>query len=102
MGEAFDAWLAELGYRREGDFYRPTAPNDDTLVMVSHAGSSSAVLSHLLNIPFPVICASLSPNFTGITVVEFCGEPDTPAVPKVRLLNDARHIENPPAAAEIS
>ncbi len=100
--EAFDHWLAGFGCRREGDFYRLQATNEDTLVMVSHAGASSAVLSHLLNIPFPLFCVSLSPNFTGITVVEFCGEPGTLTVPRVRLLNDARHIEHLPAAAEIS
>jgi probable phosphoglycerate mutase len=52
-----DAWLAELGYQREGEYYRVVGnATEKTIAMFSHAGSSSVALSHILNIPFPQIC----------------------------------------------
>lgn len=88
----FDSLLATLGYQREGYYYRVEKENNDTVFMVSHGGSSSAALSHLLNIPFPQCCASISPNFTAITVISLSGNVGSLTVPRIEILNDARHI----------
>ena len=93
--EGLDDWLAELGYKREGEYYRVTG-NDlyNTVAMFSHAGSSSAAMAHMLNIPFPQFCEILDIYCTSVTVIELFGEAGALVSPKIRILNDAKHIEN--------
>ena len=91
--DGIDGWLAELGYVREGEYYRVMEENDSTVIMVSHAGSSGAALAHMLNLPFPFVCPVLSPDFSGISIIKFCGKPGQLTVPRVEILSDARHIE---------
>ncbi len=50
MWQGLDDILARHGYRREGRFYRVTAPNTDTIALVCHFGAATILLSHLLNI----------------------------------------------------
>jgi len=90
----FDTWLAELGYQREGEYYRVVGEaTEKTVAMFSHAGSSSVVLSHVLNITFPQICGIIRPDFTSITVLEFSDKVGEVFCPKLLLLNDAQHIK---------
>lgn len=92
--EGLDAWLLELGYKREGEYYRVVGENTDkTVAMFSHGGSSSVALSHIFNIPFPQICGIVHPGFTSITVVELSNKIGELFSPLLLLLNDARHIE---------
>ena len=100
VGKDFDQWLAELGYEREGDYYRVCNANEDTVMMVSHGGASSAVFSRLFNLPFPFVCHAFDIDFTSIAVLRFSGENGSLTAPKIELLDDARHIagitlENP-------
>ncbi|MBR4059210.1 MAG: histidine phosphatase family protein [Lachnospiraceae bacterium] len=94
VSQSMDTWLSTLGYEREGDFYRVGETTKKTIAMFSHAGSSSAMLAHLFNIPFPFVCHAMSPKFTGITTVSFSDEEGTIVSPKFEILNDARHIQN--------
>lgn len=87
----FDPWLAELGYVREGNYYRVKENNPETVVMTSHGGASSAVLSHLFNLPFPFVCKAIQPKFTAISVITFNGETGNLISPAMELLNDDRH-----------
>ncbi len=48
--ENFDKILAEHGYERDGDIYRVTRANRDTLVFFCHFGLGSVLLSHLMNV----------------------------------------------------
>lgn len=89
-----DGWLKMLGYEREGAYYRLTGENTNrTVAMFSHAGSSSAALSRILNLPFTYMCYTMPPNFTGITVLTLSDEKGALTAPKIQLLNDAKHIE---------
>ena len=90
--ENFDAWLSTFGYNREGDYYRVMEDNGSTVLMASHAGSSSAVLSHLFNLPFSFVCAAMPPNFTSVTIVSINGEAGALVTPKFEVFNDWRHI----------
>ena len=91
--DGFDAWLAELGYQREGEYYRVVGEaTEKTVAMFSHGGSSSVALSHILNIPFPQICGIFHLDFTSITVLKFSDKIGELICPKLLLLNDARHI----------
>lgn len=87
-----DAWLQTLGYTREGLYYRVTGEPQGTVAAFGHGGASAAILSHLLNLPFPYVCAAMGPDYTGITIVTLQEERGSLAMPKIELLNDARHI----------
>ncbi len=92
VAREFDGFLESLGYKREDNLYRVCKGNSENIVMVSHAGSSSAVLSHIFNLPMPFVCAAISPNYTGITVVSFSDKDGTLISPQFEIMNDARHI----------
>lgn len=93
VANGFDNLLKTLGLEREGNYYRVTTENNDTVMMVSHAGASTVALSHIFNIPFPFMCNALCPDFTAITVVHFdCKEKGTLVAPQFEIANDSRHI----------
>lgn len=48
--EGLDELLARHGYRREGDFYRVTEPNEDTVILFCHFGLECVLLARLLNV----------------------------------------------------
>lgn len=90
----FDAWLEELGYKREGEYYRVTGEDTEkTVAMFGHGGAFSAALSHMFNIPFPQFCGAFRINFTAITVVQLSNKTRELIYPKILLFNDAKHIE---------
>lgn len=91
-GEAADAWLAGLGYRREGHYYRSPAAAPDTIAAFGHGGSFAAILGHLFNLPFPFVCAAMGFDYTGITAVELPLRPGELVLPRFAVHNDARHI----------
>ena len=91
--KGIDAFLSELGYTREGNYYRVTKESDHTIILVSHAGSSNAALAHMLNLPFPFVCPTMSPDFTGISIIAFRGKTGRLINPRVEILSDARHID---------
>ncbi len=89
-----DKWLESLGYRRENSNYRVIEEKSDkTIALFSHAGSSSAMLSRILNLPLLYVCETFSPNFTAITSISFPCEHNLLVSPKIEYANDARHIK---------
>jgi len=92
VSDGFDHWLSDFGYEREGLYYRVRRSNDDTIAMVSHGGSSSAVMAHLFNLSFPFFCGTVHPDFTAITVISLKGEEGELIAPHVEIMNDCRHI----------
>lgn len=94
VAKELDTFLLELGYQREGEYYRVVGDNTDLSVAIfSHGGSSSAALAHLLNIPFIQVCGLFHLDFTSITTVELSNERGALICPKLIGMNDARHIE---------
>lgn len=94
--ESADAWLARLGYTREGAFYRvsPEADTGRTVAAFGHGGGTAAILSHLFNLPFPFVCAAMGPDFTGITIVQLPDRPGELVTPRFEIMSDARHISS--------
>lgn len=90
-----DAWLSERGFCREGDRYRVKSDEnmDKTVAIFSHGGSSTVVLSHFFNFPFPASIIMIRPYFTSVTVVRFEGEEGDLIIPKIELLTDDRHLK---------
>ncbi|MBR6165544.1 MAG: histidine phosphatase family protein [Clostridia bacterium] len=89
-----DSWLLALGYQREEFYYRCTQADDAqaTVALFSHGGSSSAAIAHMLNLPFPFVCALLHMEFTGITIIRLGRKPGSASLPCLELANDGRHI----------
>lgn len=97
-----DGWLASFGLERAGDYYRINAEyQDKTVAMVSHGGSSSVLLSHMLNIPFPLVCSFFRPYFTSITVVEISGSVGEFARVKLITLGERYHVPTDDDIGEI-
>ena len=95
VGEQFDEFLSTFGIKRCGEYYIKTEEcRDETILVASHAGSSSAVLSHLFNLPFPFVIHVMRPNFTSVTVVEINGEVGATVSPQLLIFNDAMHIQS--------
>lgn len=89
-----DRWMETLGYKREGANYRVVGDNTNrTIALYSHGGSSSALLSHLLNLPFFYLCRAICPDFTAITVLSLSDEKGAITTPQIELANDSRHIK---------
>lgn len=94
VAKGIDRWLAALGYEREGAYYRATGQNTNrTVAMFSHAGSSTAAIAHLFNLPFPYLCTTMELAYTAITVVRLSDETGVLAQPQFEIACDARHIQ---------
>lgn len=96
IAAALDEWLKNLGYTREGLYYRVAedVATNKTIAAFGHGGAGSAIFSHLFNLPYPFVCTTLNQDYTGITIVEL---PDTPGAlvkPRFEIMNDARHIKD--------
>ncbi len=93
--EGIDAFLAEQGYQREGDYYRVTGDDTDKKIAIfAHGGSTTAVLSHLFNIPFPQACAVFNVDLTSVTTVHFSNEKGVLLFPKLYSANDNAHTKD--------
>lgn len=88
----FDRLLAQHGFEREGGLYRCTRDNAETIAVFSHQGSSSVVLAHLLGMPFAYFCSLCPLELTSVTVVTLHGQKGGLAIPRLEILNDARHL----------
>lgn len=88
-----DGWLRDLGYAREGEYYRVSeGAGDKTVVLFSHGGSSSAFISHLLNLPFLAACLFIRPYFCSVSVIRLEGKVGELVMPTIELLDDSRHV----------
>ena len=94
VAEKTDEWLRELGYERDGVYYRCARPDNRqmTVALFCHGGSSAAAMGHMLNLPFPYACALFHLEFTGITILRLDRNPGSRVLPCLELANDGRHI----------
>ncbi len=96
-----DRWLQELGYRREGLYYRNTRSDDKqySVALFCHGGSSSALIAHAINQTFPYVCATEHAAFTGITILRLDRNPGSLCIPSLEIACDARHSTGLTAAS---
>ena len=93
--KGIDIWLEALGYVREGYYYRHRIAEEShrTVALFCHGGSSSAAIGHILNLPFPYVCAMLHMEFTGISILRFDRKMGGATLPCLELGNDGRHVK---------
>lgn len=87
-----DAFLKELGYEREGGLYRCVRPNAERVAMFCHGGFAGALISHLLEIPLPLIWSGLWLAPSSVTTVFFEQRSEQWAVPRCIAIGDTGHL----------
>lgn len=94
IASATDDWLQELGYEREGLYYRCTREDDTehTVALFCHGGSGTAMIARILNLPFPYLCAIIRMRHTSITTIRMEKIPGSKITPVLELTGDDRHI----------
>ncbi len=65
----FDKLLEKHGYKRDGNFYEVTEPNNDTLVFFCHFGLECVLLSHLINVSPMILWHGTCAAPTSVTTV---------------------------------
>lgn len=87
-----DAWLAELGLRREDGIYRLTGELPDEVVIFCHGGVIVTWLARLLQIPTALAWTGFFPATTSVTTVSFEQRSAQIAVPRVIAMGDTGHL----------
>lgn len=87
-----DAWLASLGYVREGGRYRIVNGHRDTIALACHGGFGLTWLAHLLDIPATMVWAGFFMPCSSVTTILFDERSPTWAVPRVMGLGELSHL----------
>lgn len=90
-----DRWLASLGYEHDPETatYRVTAENPDRRVaLFAHEGVSKQILSHILDIPYPLYAMNFDMTHTGMTVIEFRTWRDDTTTARMLTLSNDSHL----------
>ena len=91
--DGFDDFMAERGFRREGERYAVTQDaTDKTIAIFGHGGHSTAIFAHMMNMPFPLACHLLRLDFTNISFFHFNGSVGEFTVPRFDMIGNAEHI----------
>ena len=88
-----DRFLMSLGYRHdlENNCYYREDPRFEKVALFAHGGTGAAVMSCLLDIPYPMLAPKFGMNHTGITVVEF-QEENGVVFPRVAAYSELSHL----------
>ena len=90
--DSLDKLLAKHGYKREGYFYKVTRRNRDKVILFAHFGIMSAIVAHLMNIPFTNAAQFMICPPSGVTV--FITEERTRGLAQFRMsrYGDTTHL----------
>ena len=89
---AFDAFLAEHGYFREGKAYRTCMANTDTIVLITHFGLSCVLMSRLFNCSPMVLWHSLAMPPSSVTTIFTEERREGIAVFRAASIGDISHL----------
>ena len=94
LAAASDAFLAALGYRKEGEAnaYRVTEENELRVAAFCHGGFGLHWLSYLLAIPPHLLTCTFDFTHTGVTLLRFNDEGNGIAYPRLLQFSDLSHI----------
>ena len=98
--EGFEKLLAELGYVRNGRYFKAEKPNNDTIVFFCHFGLESVLLSYLLHIPVMPFWHGFIAAPTSVTTVYTEERREGKAYFRVSSFGDISHLyigNEPPA-----
>ena len=96
----FEKLLKELGYTKEGRYFKAEKPNNDTIVFFCHFGLESVLLSYLLHIPTMLLWQGFIAAPTSVTTVCTEERREGKAYFRVNSFGDISHLyiaDEPPA-----
>ncbi len=93
IGRETDDFLLTLGYRHDTarHCYIAEQPSDRRVALFAHHGFGMAFLSHVLDIPYPLLSLHFTICHTGITAIAFDGEGDA-VIPRVMTFASEGHL----------
>lgn len=96
--KGLDDLLAQYGYERDGKLYRtkkePEREKEEiTLVLFCHMGITCVMLSHLLNIPFPLLIHGFFMAPSSVTVLAAEEREPGTAYFRCQMLGDTSHLK---------
>lgn len=88
-----DHFLVTLGYKHdlENNCYRQLQENHERVAFFAHEGVGVAVMSCLLDIPYPMMSTRYDMTHTGVTVIHF-EEQYGSVIPKVLTYSNDSHL----------
>ena len=88
-----DAFLASLGYRRDParHVYIAENPTEERVALFAHQAIGTAILSGILDMPYPQYCTRFDMGHTGVTAIEF-REKNGIVIPRVLQLSNDSHL----------
>ncbi len=89
-----DDFLKSYGLERRGGVYYCSKACDDTIALFAHGGSGACMISHIFNMPFPLVLSVFPYNVCSVSVIAFEGEEGNNVVPRFELFNDVGHLES--------
>ncbi len=101
VAASIDGFLGDHGFSHQGSRFLCTRESTRTLVLFSHGGSGACVLSHVLSLPFPWVCAYMPYDFTSILVLDFPSRPGEFVFPRLALFNATAHLPSPSSAPRL-
>ncbi|TMV50665.1 histidine phosphatase family protein [Paenibacillus mesophilus] len=87
-----DAFLQRHGYAREEGRYRIEAPNREAIAVFCHLGFGLTWLSHLLELPFPLVWSAFWLPPSSVTTILFEQRSEQWAVPRCTGLGCVSHL----------
>jgi probable phosphoglycerate mutase len=87
-----DAFLARIGYRRDGHCYVAERPHRERIAVFCHGGLGLTWLSHLLDLPTPHVWAGFFLPPSSVTTILFDERTKGRATPRVIGMGDVSHL----------
>lgn len=88
-----DSFLELLGYKHnlENNCYQQLRENNDRVAFFAHEGIGVAILSCILDIPYPMMSTRYDMTHTGVTVIQF-EEKFGSVIPQVLTFSNDSHL----------
>lgn len=89
-----DEFLGNLGYEHdwENGLYTPVKPNEKRVALFCHQGFGIALLSTILDIPYPLFASHFDIGHSGVCVVEFAVNSEGYVIPKMLQHSNDSHL----------
>lgn len=95
IAEATDSWLASLGYHHDvesGTYHVTSKHPNERIALFAHEGIGKFMLSHILDIPFPLYAVNFDMTPSGVTVIELRTWKEGTTTARMLTLSNDSHL----------